>query len=292
MMLAASGIALAGRGDDDDGKDGLERKPEKPRFGKHGDKFLLRNENISVWFHAAKNHAKPQLKVFHTDADGNKTGYFVDIERVIEVDADASKGERVVRSLKLSRADDWNVRTIDGPDTLTVTMVRAEGQAIVKLVFHISKSAPSVKFDLEVENWRWAENAANHSLALVMLVHEKELKLRDGRSVEVTGGLITWDPEAKATYADGSSANLTVRRIQAPATDEGDEDEDDDRERAARGKQRIVLLFEGAPGGYEGLVYDPTFTVASTATKPVPIVGPALVIAAVALLAVVVRRRS
>jgi hypothetical protein len=229
-----------------------------------------------VWFHAQKDgHAKPKLRVFQTGLDGSRTGYTVEIERVFEIRGNDTS-YRTISRMKLTDADDWNVKTSETSSTLTITMTRAEAQGIVTLIFHVSKLKPAVKFDVKIDNWRWGENASAHRLALSMKVHSKDLKKHGEAAVAVPGGAIAWDTVASARYGPNSTKTLTVHRVAASA-------EDDKKD----GAQRIVLVFGGAPGGYSGLVYDPTFSVASAEIAPVP--GPAagFVLVAVAAAATV-----
>ncbi len=329
LSVAAAGLvlapfALAEKDEDDEAKDKdketaeerredrnsekLERREEradpkaKPHFAKHGsDKWLLKNDQISVWFHQGKNDkAKPQLRVFQTGADGNRTGYQVEIKRIIEVgaagsaddddDDDGALGDRrVFHAMNLARADDWNVQTAETNDSLAITMVRAEAQGIVTLVFHVSKTAPSVKFDARIDHWRWAEGASDHRLALVMITHERSLTRHGGgENVTFEGGYVTWAPTATLTYG-----NVTrIANVTAVVDEEESETERDDGAVKSKRKGRLALVFD-APGGYDALDYDPEFGVMSAGSSErvtVPVAGAAIAIAGVAAAAAVLAR--
>lgn len=306
LVAGATGAALAGRGkgadhrlavedcldkarkekDDDDrdkdkAKDEARKRAEKAcreahkaHKEKHGNKWLVRNDAISVWFHTAKHgeKAKPHLKVFWTGEDGNKTGYEVKLISLFEVDASNESAPRTVNTFNLERSDDWNVQFTEAGDALTLRMTRAEAQGIVTLVWHLNSTSKEIKFDLLVSNWRWGDNATSHRLALDMKVESKGLRDVENGSAALDSGYVTWEDQAEATYADGSKANLTVAHS---TYGEGDR------------HQHIVLVFNG-PGGYTDLVYDPSFgaySTQSTQTSQVP--GPAFVGTALALAAAV-----
>lgn len=267
-------------GDDDKEKDGDRGHGKRKghlEWRKHdGDKWLLRNDNVSVWFHEGGNgKAKPQLKVFHTDADGNRSGYSVAIKQIVELGEDGKVEER----LKLSDMEDWNVQTVETNTTLTITMVRAESQGIVTLVFHVSKTSPSVKFDLKIDNWDWEDDAANHTLGVVLVAHERALRDAGPGNATLDGGFISWAPTATVSYGSVSRVvNVTA------STDREDK------------HGRLTLVFD-APGGYSSLDYDPTFGVVETASagaeeRWVPGAPLAIAIAAMAVVAVSTRRRA
>lgn len=270
-------------GDDDDDdkskddKDGRGKRKGHLEWRAHGgDKWLLRNDNVSVWFHAGGNgKAKPQLRVFHTDEDGNRSGYSVAIKRIVELGEDG----KVEESLKLADMDDWNVRTVETNTTLTITMVRAEAQGIVTLVFHVSKTSPSVKFDVKIDNWAWEDDAANHTLGLVLVAHERSLREAGAGNATLDGGFISWAPTATVSYGSVSRVvNVTA------STDREDK------------HGRLTLVFD-APGGYSSLDYDPTFGVVETASadaqeRSVPGAPLAIALAGVAVAALTVRKRK
>lgn len=292
------------RDDRDGGDDGDDRREDRGKgsreesrlgWGRHGnEKWLLRNDDISVWFHAGGNgKAKPALRVFHTDADGNVSGYSIEIRRVLEIgpasheEDDAEEddggeddhdglldGMRKFRSMNLARKDDWNVNVAETNTTLTLTMVRAEAQGIVTLVFHIGKSSPSVKFDFKVDNWQWADNATGHKLALVLVAHEREFRNAGPWNATLGGGFVSWASTATVTYGN-------VSRVANVTSVAGSEE----------GHGRLALVFE-APGGFDALDYDPTLGIASASSRerPVPAAPLALAVAAFALVAASRRR--
>lgn len=290
LVLGSAGLALAdsnkdeargkgedrrGRGSGDDPPRDPHGPPGKPRFDRHGDdKWLLRNDHVSVWFHASKDgKAKPQLRVFHTSAHGNTSGYAVSIQRLVEFapsegnESEAGLG-RVVHAMNLARKDDWNVQTSETNDTLVVRMVRAEAQGVVTLVFHVSKASPAVKFDLHVNHWRWAENAPDHRLALVMVVHDRHVRASGEANATLDGGYVSWARTASVAYPAGVTRLANVTSV---VNEEGKDG-------------RIALVFE-APGGFDALEYDPEFGVLTTASSHARAVPAAPLLAAVTVAA-------
>lgn len=241
----------------------------KPEFAKKGDKWEFHNDQIAVWFHqTGSGKASPDLKVFVNGTDGNKSGYRVKLLSVYETDdANGSKSGKMNR-INLAKSQDWNIQTQETNDSVTLTMVHAEAQGIITLVWHLNKSTAEVKFDTLIDNWRWADNATGHKLVLDMLVKGKNLKNETGAKVSVgDAGYITWATTADATYADGNTTTMNVRAIQKAGGDD-DDDDDDDKDDDSSGTH-LLLVFDGQ-SGYDALVYDPSFGVMS-AGEPKPV---------------------
>jgi MYXO-CTERM domain-containing protein len=187
----------------------------------------------------------------------------------------------------LTGAKDWNVQTSEANESLTLTMVRAEAQGIVTLVWRINTTSAEVKYDLKVDNWRWATNSTGHRLVLDMLVVGKNLRNETGARVTVEdAGYISWASTGTVTYPDGTTAtaNVTAER----KGDDDKEGKDDEGETGAH----LLLAFDAAPG-YSGLDYDPTFGVQSAGTESRGVPGPApvMVVGVLAVAAVVAMRR-
>lgn len=275
------------RGDDDEDDD--KRHRGKPEFAKKGEKWEFRNDQIAVWFHqTGSGKASPDLKVFVNGTDGNESGYRVKLLSLYETsDANGSKSGKTNR-INLAKSQDWNIDTAETNDSLTLTMVHAEAQGVVTLVWHLNKTTAEVKFDTLVDNWQWADNATGHRLVLDMLVKGKNLRNETGARVSVgDAGYITWETSADATYADGNTSTLDVRAIQKRGGEEDDDDDADDDDGT-----HLLLVFEGE-GGYDSLVYDPSFGVMSSGeAKPVANVpGPGVFALALAGAAAVALRR-
>lgn len=264
LLLGAAGAALADDrdgGDDDrsggpgrdhaedDGDDGGDEDRRKPKLGEKGGRILLRNDHIVVWFQAGKEKAKPDLRIaFNGTEDDEKAGYRVKIQRLYEAPADDPRFRGSYPKINLAKSDDWNVQTVAANDSVTLTMVRAEAQGIVTLVWHIDGRNATVKYDVRVENWRWAH--ASNRLVLDMLVQGKNLRNATGANVTVEeSGYVQWETTATARYGPNDTRTLQVDSFRH---DDG-EDEDD------KGSH-ILLVFNGT-GGYQSLDYDPTFGV-------------------------------
>lgn len=302
LALGTAGLAVAKEGKDDDradddrreGMKGHEGDDEreghhKPRHGTHGDKFLFQNDHVTVFFkQAGGGKAKPDLRiVFNGSEDDEKSGFRVKILRLYEAEADSTAYHGRLPHVGLAGAKDWNVQTEETNESLTLTMVRAEAQGIVTLVWHINTTSAEVKYDLKVDNWRWAANATGHRLVLDMLVIGKNLRNETGANVSVEdAGYISWATTADVAYPDGTTgaANVTAER-------KGDDDKEGKDEEGETGAH-LLLVFSAAPG-YKGLSYDPTFGVQSSGTEArgVPAVGPVAVAGVLAVAALVATRR-
>lgn len=297
-LALAAGAAVAKDADRENGK---ENKGKDAAYEKRGDKWVLANDGISVWFHqTGSGKAKPMLKVFSTDADGNVSGYQFKIKRLCEVNATAESCENAFARINLARADNWNTEVTrdDANETVTIRMTLTDAQGIVGLVFHLDTNASSVKFDVHVANWKWqgtsgalaVPGSSDHALLLEMTYEEKnkddiaEGDESDG-NVTVKDGYVSWAANGTATYAAGQTRTLNVTAFHAL----------DDEENEKEGK--IALRFDG-PGGYSAMEYDPTLGVASASSgappgggSPVPALATVAAVAAIGAAAFVTVRR-
>lgn len=303
LLLSAAGAALAedhGKGKPDDkGKDGgRDGDHGKPEFKPHGDRFLFHNDQIAVLFHENKNHAAPDIRVvFNGSEDNESSGYRVKLLSLYEADRNDTSGGHGLPKINLARMDDWNVKTVEGNGTLTLTMVRAEAQGIVTLTWHLDTTDAKVKFDVDVDNWRW--HNASDVLILDMLVQGKNLKNETGAKISVEdAGYVAWSDSANATYGN-QTKSIPVSAFQGKP--KGDDDEkgaenESEHEKAEdqSGKGgHIYLVFNGT-GGYDSLAYDPELGVQSsgaTTTSAVPGFEAAVAVLAVFGVALVVARR-
>src|ERR1051325_1428402 len=285
LLLGATSAAFA-----DKGRDGSDDEREhKSRFDHRGDKWLLHDDQIAVWFHQGSHgKAKPDMRVAWNGTDNETAGYRVSINRICEVDESLACTGKYPR-MNLGRADDWNVVTSQVNDSLTLTMVRAESQAIVTLTWHLDTATHVVKYDVLVQNWKWQN--ASHKLALEQVILGKNLRNSTGARLDVEdSGFIRWASTASATYGANDTRTIGVESL-VKGLHEKDADDDDD-EPAEKTGARLTLVFNGT-GGYESLDYDPEFGVASVgATSAVPLPGLVAGVAAVAVAALALRRRQ
>jgi hypothetical protein len=138
----------------------------------------------------------------------------------------------------------------------------ALGTAHVWLVFHLTHATNAsvwqMKFDVGASSWPWQSTSDRLGIALsVEAADQTTLSTGpSGGEVEESqsgGGTpvanLTWGPVADATYPSG----LTL-----PATVVGHVLASDDQLSST-----VDLLFQGVPGGYTSLVYDPTVVLAA-----------------------------
>ena len=239
----------------------------------HGDKWVLKNDQISLWFQGKK----PMLKVFRTGADGNRTGYMLKIEDILEKDASGDVVADV--NLEQARPQDWAVSSEQGNASMNLTMAAdieqpgaKGGSGGVTIVFHINSTSSEVKFDVIVEDWQWrSADRENATLALKLLVVNVKLQQKSGNEVSVDDvGYVKWAPTAEA---DGGTINVThVIGSEGNAA-------------------HIILTFEGS-GNASRLEYDPTVGISKATTgKAVSSVGTVAVIVVAAVAAYVLSRR-
>lgn len=297
LLLGSVPVALADEGDDDKkeksddhrGKD--EKHRGKPRFAHGGDHWVFHNDQIAVYFKGeGKEKAKPDLFVAINGTDGNQSGYRVKILRLYEAEENSTAFHGRLPHIGLTKARDWNVQTMERNESLTLTMVHAEAQGIVTLVWHINTTSAEVKYDLKVDNWRWAPDSEGHRLVLDMLVLGKNLRNETGQRVAVDeSGYIEWVSTARVTYGNGTGADLGVL---ASVKKLGEQEEDDDEKEGAKSGAHVLLVFDG-PAGYKSLDYDPIFGVQSgdVGVRSVPGFGAVALVVAVAGVALLSRRR-
>ena len=249
----------------------------KPSFvnDQQGDKWVLKNDQISIWFQGKK----PMLKVFRTGEDGSKTGYMLKIQQVFEKDKDGIT--MAVVNLESARSQDWTVSSEQGIDSTTLTMSgeitqtgAMGGSGLITFVFHIDTSSSEAKFDVVVDDWQWkSADKDSATLALKLLVVNEVLRERADDSVSVGSvGYVKWAATAKA---DGENVSV--------AHEVGVEG----------GATHLILTFESS-GSASKLEYDPTVGVTKASSggsaSSVGAIGAIVTVAAAA--AVVARRRK
>lgn len=287
------------------------------------DKIVLANADVTVWFHGKK----PMLKVFPTSGDGEADGFEFKFERVVEFadeNGDGIAQDSEVRAfLNLNPASGWVVETtttateatlaltLDAPLTLrgpadvelpdAVPQDRIKGN--VSLVFHVfgetvdvpgpnGTTVPlettKVKYDLAVNAWSWVDEA-NDRLALIGTTSADLEATGDTAAAvsadDATLGVVAWLPTAEATTGAATEEVDVVTEV----TSEG-------------GRSRIQHAF--AASGYDSLLYDPVFGIASLPASvdeasgalgdlnPAPGVGAVAAAAVVGAAAFAARRRG
>lgn len=293
----------------------------KPGVQEDGDKIVMSNDHVRVWFQGKK----PMLKVFPAGNESNESAYeyhFTDVVEYRDVDGDGGpSNQEIVASLNLNKASAWNVTRTEGDDNVTLNLtltapvklgrgVDVPGNvslpaedANVSLVFrifqedtllnesgeNITVSRTAVKYDFIVHSWPFV-NAQLNRLALEALVHG-QLELDNSTGVEgatvmsneTAVGALTWSTNATGTDANGTAVDVPVRAN--VALEEGN-------------MSRLILTYD-APG-LATLVHDPTIGTsgadestdgATGGESRVPAPGLVLVAVAAAGTALVARRR-
>jgi hypothetical protein len=248
----------------------------KPGLEEDGEKIVMSNEHVRVWFQGKK----PMLKVFPAN-ENDESAYeyhFTDVVEYRDVDGDGGPADQeVVATLNLNKASAWNVTRVEeeGSVTLNLTMsapvrlgrgvdlpqnvsLPAE-DATVSLVFRIfdeettldagnetvTVARTAIKYDFIVSSWPFVDADANR-LALETLVGGM-IELENGTGaaqVSVNGtqvGALTWIQNATGTDAEGAAIDVPVRTTVALEEDN---------------MSRLVFTYD-APG-LSTLVHDPT----------------------------------
>lgn len=300
-----------------------------PKAREEGDKLVLENDHVKVWFQGKK----PMLKVF--PAGNESGGYGYKFDQVVEyrdIDGDGLPSEQeVIARLSLSSASAFEVNATEeeGRAVLNLTLTSdvkftgakaldnvtggaplpktgAERTATVHLNFTvwsedatvdannttITVPVTSVKYDFAVSSWPFVD-AQNDRLALDMQLQGDAKTGGDGNAtVEANGtrvGALTWTTEAQGVTASGENVTVPVKAKVGAGND-----------------SRIVFTYD-APN-LATLVHDPTLGVAdaqsdggeatdgtSTTTggsNKAPGAGVALVVGAAGVVALAARRRK
>ncbi|PKK86480.1 MAG: hypothetical protein CVT48_01025 [Thermoplasmata archaeon HGW-Thermoplasmata-1] len=246
FTIAAAGAVLA-QGQSTGAKEGQGGPPSFAESKAAGsEKWILKNDNISVWFQGMK----PMLKVFSTAEDGNVSGYLIKLDQIYERDGDGNK----VASINLNAASlGWTkavTETDGGLDLRVFGEVSGPGlsptttSAYIEFVFHLYSNSTDIKFDVNVEDWGWkSDDPENATLSLTMLlVGEKARERSNGQAVSMgKKGYVEWEKNAEAHMSNGTSNAARVRSNVSSGQD----------------GTFVTLTFE-TDGGYASLSYDPT----------------------------------
>lgn len=312
LALAATGTAAA----------------TAPELKEDGDKFVLQNEHVSVWFQGKK----PMLKVFPAALDGNESagyGYkFTDVVEFRDLDGDGapSQGEVVAR-LNLEKAASYQVERIETDDmvVLNLTLTGAvtlgkqglvdqdvalpDRDAVVSLVFtlrsasatlevdgvNVSVPATSVKYDFLVSQWPFVDADA-HRLALETVVTG---------ALETDNATVESDAVGAATVQGNETALgvLTWLNTATGTTANGTAVEVPVKTKITAGANETRVTYTYDAAGLVTLLHDPTVGVMSTESvveagtdaigeklNTVPMPGIALGAAVVGAAAAVLRR--
>ncbi|HWH08056.1 MAG TPA: hypothetical protein VNX21_02585 [Candidatus Thermoplasmatota archaeon] len=250
-----------------------------PRAKDDGDKLVLENDHVKVWFQGKK----PMLKVFPAGNESGGFGYkFDQVVEYRDLDGDGLPSEQEVLSrLSLASASAFEVNvteteeravlnlTLTAPvklagakalDNLSLPSTPADRSATVRLSFTIWSQdaevdangttiqvpATSIKYDFAVDRWPLLD-AQNGRLALDMQLQGEAAAGEDGEAdIEANGtrvGVMTWTSEAQGTTAAGENVTVPVKAKVAGGNG-----------------SRVVFTYDAA--NLATLVHDPTLGVA------------------------------
>lgn len=297
---------------------------KKPGAREDGDKLVLENDHVKVWFQGKK----PMLKVFPAGNESGGYGYrFDQVVEYRDLDGDGLPSEQeVLARLSLASASAFEVNateeedravlnlTLTAPvklggakalDNLSLPTTPAGRSATVRLSFTVWQEdatvdangttvevpRTSIKYDFAVDEWPFVD-AQNDRLALDMQLQGEASADEDGAAtVEANGtrvGVMTWTTEAQGTNAAGENVTVPVKA-----------------KVGAGNASRVVFTYD-APN-LATLLHDPTLGVASAeetdgeatggssttgGSNEAPGAGVLLVAGAAAAVAVALRRRT
>lgn len=300
-----------------------------PEAREDGDKIVLQNDHVSVWFHGKK----PMLKVFPTGNESASFGYrFHEVVEYRDLDNDGLPSQtEVVSRLSLEKASAFEVNITNAADGAVIVNLSLtapvklggggnplldnvsvpERDASVVLSFAIRDRAvtidagdvevevpeTSIKYDFEVKAWPFVD-AAQNRLALDMKVDGQAVQegALGSTAAEVASngtalGVLTWTSSAVGTTTSGADVDVPVKAKLAAGSG------------ADANVTRLVFTYDAAD--LETLLHDPTIGVASASGEGMDDVGETiadkvndvpgaglLAVAAVVGLAALARRRA
>lgn len=258
---------------------------DEPRFEERENRWVLGNDEITVWFQGKK----PLLKVMSTE-EGNTSYEFhaLRVAEFVDEDGDGAYDEdEAVSFMNLAQGANWDVSTDSGEDWLRVNLtltdeIRSRGPGLgdapivggdregnVSLVFHVVGADMEIdvgenttlllesgqtKFDFIVSHWDWTDDDEGR-LALVANVPggngTNVTHVNGTQTVEVSQngtleGTVTWQTTATAWFGNGSET------VDVVPTVKGEEDDDD-------GAVQVAWAYNAS--GFDRLVHDPTMSV-------------------------------
>jgi hypothetical protein len=189
FLLAGTASVLASNG-----HSGMD---QSPKVGNTGNKIVVSNSQMTVWFEGMK----PNLHVFLKGQNGNSTGFTVDIKGVYEINrtnvpvaslsaerafpeeamgagifnystgvsvqyANASQMVNITFTLSANEFTMQNTMNANSQDSTMQPTSTSPGTASIAVVFHINEASSQVKFDLLVNKWSWV-NSTGDRLALI-----------------------------------------------------------------------------------------------------------------------------
>lgn len=265
-----------------------------PEAREDGDKLVLQNDHVTVWFHGKK----PMLKVFPTGNGSASFGYhFHEVVEYRDLDNDGLPSQaEIVARLSLEKASSFEVNitneadgavlvnlSLDAPvrlggggNPLLENVSVPDRDASIVLSFAIRDRAvtvdagdvdvevpeTSIKWDFAVKAWPFVD-AARNRLALDMKVDGEAVQEgalgSTAAEVSTNGtavGILTWTTSAVGTTAAGEDVDVPVKvKLAAQAAGDAATGEADANATATR----IVFTYDAAD--LETLLHDPTIGV-------------------------------
>ncbi len=323
FLISGTATVLA-----DNGHSGMDHMP---MAGNDGNRIVVSNSQMTVWFQGMK----PNLHVFLKGQNGNNSGFTVDVKGVYELNSTnvpvaSLSTERAFPeeamstgvsqySTSVSIQNDTAANMVNITFNLTAnefTMMSktndqshdlqwqptstSPGMASISVVFHVNETSPHVKFDLLVNKWSWVNNTGDKLALITSLESHNSMKAPGGQTPS-QGGTGVKDNSVDVGSSPFNSQGYISWGPNAVATYSN-------RSNASLGVTALMMnngennsndahlwFIFSTPNGwdtnYTRLVYDPTIGIQSSLT-PLSYGIIGVAIAAVAVIgAVVVAKR-
>ncbi|MDH2906059.1 MAG: hypothetical protein PXX82_06885 [Methanomassiliicoccales archaeon] len=242
FLLSGTATVLADNGHTHNGMD------HAPMVGNDGNKIVVSNSHMTVWFEGMK----PNLHVFLKGQNGNVTGFTVDIKGVYEINKtnvpvavlsterafpeeaigmgmfnyntsvsvqndSAAQMVNITFNLTANEFTMKNSMNENSHDSTWQPTSFSPGNASIAIVFHVNETTSHVKFDLLVHKWSWANNTADRLALITSLESHNSMKTPDGQTpthsgAEVSGNSVdvSSSPFSSQGYISwGQNANAT-----------------------------------------------------------------------------------
>ena len=300
FLISGTATVLAENGHTHNGMD------QAPMVGNDGNKIVISNSHMTVWFEGMK----PNLHVFLKGQDGNSTGFTVDIKGVYEINRtnvpvaalsterafpeeamgmgaynystsvsvqydNASQMVNITFALTANEFTMRNSMNENSHDSTWQPTSFSPGTASIAIVFHVNETTSHVKFDLLVNKWSWVNTTADRLALITSLESHNSMKSPEGQTqthngakVEGNSVDVTNSPFSSQGYISwGQNANATYSNgSKAELTVSALMTNKGENN---SNDAHLWLIFNppsGAATNYTSLVYDPVVGIQSSLT--------------------------